>query len=98
MPGKDGIEATKAVSKQYPNIYVIVLSMYEDERFVYHLMENGANGYLLKNAEPMEIRRAIMEVYEKGYYLNNFVNRILLKRSHSRQKVVPSSQQRNHSE
>jgi len=53
-------------------------------------MENGANGYLLKNAEPMEIRRAVMEVYEKGYYLNNFVNRILLKRSHARQKVVPS--------
>jgi len=90
MPGKDGIEATKAVSKLYPNIYVVVLSMYEDERFVYHLMENGANGYLLKNAEPMEIRRAVMEVYEKGYYLNNFVNRILLKRSHARQKVVPS--------
>jgi DNA-binding NarL/FixJ family response regulator len=90
MPGKDGIETTKAVSKLYPNIYVIVLSMYEDERFVYHLMENGANGYLLKNAEPMEIRRAIMEVHEKGYYLNNFVNRILLKRSHARQKVVPS--------
>lgn len=90
MPGKDGIETTKAISKQYPKIYVIVLSMYEDERFVYHLMENGANGYLLKNAEPMEIRRAIMEVYEKGYYLNNFVNRILLKRSHARQKVVPS--------
>ena len=65
--------------------------MYEDERFVYHLMENGANGYLLKNAEPQEIRRAIMEVYEKGYYLNNFVNRILLKKSHSRQKVVPLS-------
>ena len=47
-------------------------------------------GYLLKNAEPVEIRRAIMEVSEKGYYLNNFVNRILLKKSHSRQKVVPS--------
>lgn len=90
MPGKDGIETTKAVSKQFPNIYVIVLSMYEDERFVYHLMENGANGYLLKNAEPIEIRRAIMEVHEKGYYLNNFVNRILLKRSHARQKVIPS--------
>ena len=52
--------------------------------------ENGANGYLLKNAEPQEIRRAIMEVFEKGYYLNNFVNRILLKKSHARQKVVPS--------
>ena len=66
MPGKDGIEATKAISKQFPQIKVLILSMYEDERFVYHLMENGANGYLLKNAEPQEIRRAIMEVYEKG--------------------------------
>jgi DNA-binding NarL/FixJ family response regulator len=67
-----------------------VLSMYEDERFVYHLMENGAHGYLLKNAEPQEIRKAIMDVHEKGYYLNNFVNRILLKRSHSKQKTIPS--------
>jgi len=90
MPGKDGIETTKLVSKLYPHIHVIVLSMYEDERFVYHLMENGANGYLLKNAEPQEIRKAIMDVYEKGYYLNNFVNRILLKRTHAKQKVVPS--------
>jgi DNA-binding NarL/FixJ family response regulator len=90
MPGKDGMEATKIISKQYPQIKIVVLTMYEDERFVYHMMENGANGYLLKNAEPQEIRRAIMDVYEKGYYLNNFVNRILLKRSHSRQKVVPS--------
>lgn len=90
MPGKDGIEATKIISKQYPHIHIIVLSMYEDERFVSHMMENGANGYLLKNAEPQEIRRAIMDVFEKGYYLNNFVNRILLKKSHAKQKVIPS--------
>jgi DNA-binding NarL/FixJ family response regulator len=89
MPLKDGIETTKILSKQYPHVNIIVLSMYEDERFVYHLMENGAHGYLLKNAEPQEIRRAIMEVHEKGYYLNNFVNRILLKRTH-KQNVVPS--------
>ncbi|MBS1760975.1 MAG: response regulator transcription factor [Bacteroidetes bacterium] len=90
MPGKDGIEATKTISKLYPEIKVLVLSMYEDERFVFHLMENGANGYLLKSAEPTEIRRAIMEVHEKGYYLSHFVNRILLKKSHARQKIVPS--------
>lgn len=90
MPLKDGIETTKVLSKQYPDIHVIVLSMYEDERFVSHMMENGANGYLLKNAEPQEIRRAIMDVFEKGYYLNNFVNRILLKKAHAKQKVVPS--------
>ena len=90
MPLKDGIETTKVLSKQYPQIHVIVLSMYEDDRFVSHMMENGANGYLLKNAEPQEIRRAIMDVFEKGYYLNNFVNRILLKKSHAKQKVIPS--------
>jgi DNA-binding NarL/FixJ family response regulator len=90
MPGKDGIETTKLLSKQYPHIHVIVLSMYEDERFVFHMMENGAHGYLLKNAEPQEIRKAIIDVHEKGYYLNNFVNRILLKRSHAKQKTVPS--------
>ncbi len=90
MPGTDGMEATKQISKKFPKIKVVVLTMYEDERFVYHMMENGANGYLLKNAEPQEIRRAIVDVHEKGYYLNNFVNRILLKRSHARQKIVPS--------
>lgn len=90
MPLKDGIETTKIVSKQYPHIYVLVLSMHEDERFVSHMMENGANGYLLKNAEPQEIRRAIMDVFEKGYYLNNFVNRILIKKAHAKQKALPS--------
>ncbi len=90
MPQKDGIETTKIISKQFPSMFVLVLSMYEDERFVSHLMENGANGYLLKNAEPQEIRKAIIDVYEKGYYLNNFVNRILIKKAHSKQKAIPS--------
>src|SRR6201990_1662244 len=90
MPLKDGIETTKVIARQYPNIHVIALTMYEDERFVSHMMEIGANGYLLKSADPAEIKKAIMEVMSKGYYLNNFVNRILLKKSHARQKVVPT--------
>jgi DNA-binding NarL/FixJ family response regulator len=90
MPVKDGIEATKTISKDFPNIHVIVLTMYEDERFVSHLMENGANGYLLKSADPSEIKKAILEVVAKGYYLNNFVNKVLLKKSHSRTKIIPS--------
>ncbi|MFM7672285.1 MAG: response regulator [Bacteroidota bacterium] len=89
MPGMDGIETTKALSQRFPDIKVLILTMYEDERFVYHLMENGANGYLLKNAEPQEIRKAIQEVMSRGYYLNQFVNRILLKKSHARAKVTP---------
>jgi len=90
MPGKDGIETTKIISKKYPHIHVLVLTMYEDERFVVHLMENGANGYLLKNSDPAEIKKAILEVKSKGYYLNNFVNRILLKKSHTKAKTLPT--------
>ncbi|QNA45376.1 response regulator transcription factor [Lacibacter sediminis] len=90
MPGKDGIETTKAVNKLYPDMHVLVLTMYEDERFVTHLMENGANGYLLKSSDPSEIKKAILEVFTKGYYLNNFVNRILLKKSHNKVKSIPT--------
>jgi DNA-binding NarL/FixJ family response regulator len=90
MPTKDGIETTKIVAKLYPHIHIIALTMYEDERFVSHMMEIGANGYLLKSADPSEIKKAIVEVATKGYYLNNFVNRILLKKSHTRAKVIPN--------
>ena len=90
MPGKDGIETTKEISKKYPDVKILIVTMYEDERFVSHLMENGANGYLLKNAEPSEIKKAIVEVVVRGYYLNNFVNRVLLKKSITRNKTIPS--------
>jgi DNA-binding NarL/FixJ family response regulator len=90
MPGKDGIETTKLISRNYPDIKVLIVSMYEDERFVHHLMENGAHGYLLKNAEPQEMLKAIIDVIEKGYYLNDFVNRILLRTAGQKQKNLPA--------
>ena len=90
MPGKDGIDTTKEVSRRFPDIKILILTMYEDERFVSHLMENGANGYLLKNADPVEIKKAILEVMVRGYYLNNFVNRVLLKKSTAKNKTIPS--------
>jgi len=90
MPGKDGIETTKYISAHYPDIHILILTMYEDEHFVVHLMENGANGYLLKSADPSEIKKAIVEVCAKGYYLSNFVNRILIKKSQQTSKFIPS--------
>lgn len=90
MPVKDGIETTKYISRHYPHISVIALTMHEEEKFVIHLMENGANGYLLKSTDPVEIKKAITEVVLKGYYLNNFVNRILIKKAHSKVKDFPS--------
>ncbi len=90
MPIKDGIDATKIISKNYPNIRVIILTMYEDERFVGHLMDCGAAGYLLKSTDPAEIKRAIMDVVRTGFYLNPFVNKVLIKKNYSKQKFNPT--------
>ncbi len=90
MPIKDGIDATKIITKNFPNIRVIILTMYEDERFVGHLMDCGAAGYLLKSTEPAEIKRALMDVMRTGFYLNPFVNKVLIKKSYGKQKFNPS--------
>ena len=90
MPIKDGIDATKIITKNFPGIRVIILTMYEDERFVGHLMDCGAAGYLLKSTEPSEIKRALMDVMRTGFYLNPFVNKVLIKKSYGKQKFNPS--------
>ncbi len=90
MPIKDGIDATKLITKNYPTIRVIILTMYEDERFVGHLMDCGAAGYLLKSTEPTEIKKAIMDVMRTGFYLNPFVNKVLIRKNYSKQKFNPS--------
>jgi len=64
--------------------------MYEDDKFIIHLMEIGANGYLLKNAEPDEIRKAIYAVHENGYYFNDLVNKALLKKLVLKNNIKPS--------
>jgi DNA-binding NarL/FixJ family response regulator len=89
MPVKDGIDTTKLITKNFPNIRVIILTMYEDERFVGHLMDCGA-GYLLKSTEPAEIKKAIMDVVRTGFYLNPFVNKVLIKKNYSKQKFNPT--------
>lgn len=90
MPVKDGIDTTKQITRDYPNIRVIILTMYEDERFVGHLMDCGAAGYLLKSTEPSEIKTAIMDVMSTGFFLNPFVNKILIKKNYSKQKFHPN--------
>jgi DNA-binding NarL/FixJ family response regulator len=93
MPFMDGMEATKAVRKKYPAIKVLVVTMYDDDKFIIHLMENGANGYLLKNAEPDDIRKSIYAVHENGYYFNDLVNKALLKKLVLKNNLKPSFNQ-----
>jgi len=93
MPIMDGMEATREVRKKYPAIKVLVVTMYEDDKFIIHLMENGANGYLLKNTEPEEIRKSIYAVHENGYYFNDVVNKALLKKLVLKNNLKPSFNQ-----
>ena len=90
MPIKDGIETTKYLNKHFPQVRILILTMFEDERFVGHLMDSGANGYLLKSTEPAEIKQAILDVMNTGFYLNNFVNRVLIKKNYAKQKFNPN--------
>lgn len=90
MPQKDGIDTTKMIAKNFPTVRVIILTMYEDERFVGHLMDCGAAGYLLKSTEPGEIKKAINDVARTGFYLNPFVNKVLIRKNFSKQKFNPN--------
>ncbi|MEN9572038.1 MAG: hypothetical protein RL172_3269 [Bacteroidota bacterium] len=90
MPLMDGMEATRHIRSNYPEVKVLVVTMYEDDKFIIHLMENGANGYLLKNSEPEEIRKAIYCVTENGYYFNDLVNKALLKKLVLKNQIKPS--------
>ena len=54
MPEMDGIEATKRLKILYPGIRILILSMEDDSQLVSLLVDEGVNGYLLKNADPDE--------------------------------------------
>lgn len=88
MPGMDGFEALKVLRADYPDIRVLMLTMQDDEQIIVLLMEAGANGYLLKNAEPEEITHAIEIVASQGYYFSDLVSAALLKRVVHSSKVA----------
>jgi DNA-binding NarL/FixJ family response regulator len=92
MPDMDGIEATQEIRNLFPELKIIVLTMHNDEPFVLHLMELGANGYLVKNAYPEEIIKAIYSVHETNYYFNELVSTTLLRKIATSRKYKPKYQ------
>ncbi|MDQ3551754.1 MAG: response regulator transcription factor [Bacteroidota bacterium] len=77
MPVLDGIEATKTLTKQFPGIGIIALSMFDDEFLIVDMLEAGAKGYLLKNAQKEEIFEAIRSVHNnETYYCNKTSTRL----------------------
>jgi two-component system, NarL family, response regulator DegU len=90
MPVMDGMQAMDRIRKEHPEVRVIVLSTHDEEKFITHLMELGANGYMLKTAEPDEIDTAIRSVAENGYYFSDLVSKMMLHGLLKKKQVNPT--------
>tara|TARA_R110001632_G_scaffold71817_1_gene166368 strand:+ start:5092 stop:5745 length:654 start_codon:yes stop_codon:yes gene_type:complete len=66
MPEMDGIKATEIIKKQHPQIKIIMLTMYDDDEYVFKAIKAGANGYLLKEIEAKKLHKSIHEVINNG--------------------------------
>ena len=74
MPDMNGLEATAVIAAKYPNIKVIILSMYASEEYVWQAFEAGAGGYLLKDAAPLELELSIRTVMNGSKYMSPVVS------------------------
>jgi DNA-binding NarL/FixJ family response regulator len=70
MPGLNGLEVARQLSKQTPQTKIIILSMYDDEGFVLEALSNGVSAYVLKDAGSPDLVQAIREVKEGHRYLS----------------------------
>jgi NarL family two-component system response regulator LiaR len=80
MPVMDGIEATKIIKEKHPGITILILTAYDDDQFIFSLLEAGAAGYLLKNIHHHELVEAIRSVYSGESVLHPSVARKVLNR------------------
>ena len=80
MPNIDGIEATRQIKVKYPKVAVLILSAYDDDQFVFSLLEAGAAGYLLKSVRGNELVNAIREVSAGESVLHPTIARKVLNR------------------
>lgn len=91
MPEIDGISAIEQIRREFEDIKIIVLSMYDDQQMISKMMEMGANAYLTKTTDPEEIYNAIVTCVEDDYYFNDLVNRAvmgkLLQKKNVRQNI-----------
>lgn len=69
-PGESGLIATGKISSDFPNTKIIILTMHDDEDYLFHVLKAGASGYVLKNAPDEELVSAIRTVYNGGTYIH----------------------------
>jgi DNA-binding NarL/FixJ family response regulator len=90
MPKLNGIEATRQIKLNNPEIAVLILTAYDDDEYVFGLLEAGASGYLLKTASGDTLIRAINAVYKNEPMLDPIIARKVLDRFRFPSKVQPT--------
>lgn len=66
MPGINGIDAVAMIKSKYPDVKILMQTIFEDDDKIFQSICNGAEGYILKNTPPEEILSALKEIYEGG--------------------------------
>lgn len=77
MPEMDGFETCKILKKQYPDLFIIIISQLTTKESIHKVMELGAHGFFTKNSDPVQLEEAINSVKNKGYYFGNELGTIL---------------------
>ncbi|WP_335695390.1 response regulator transcription factor [Spirosoma montaniterrae] len=83
MPEMDGFETADQLRQLYPSIRVLALSMTDREEHIVRMLRNGARGYLLKGCRSAELRRALDDVMDKGFYYSDFLTKQLIRSLHT---------------
>lgn len=78
MPGLNGLEATARISRDFPNVRVVMLSMYTNEEYVIQALRAGAAGYLLKDAAITELQLAVQAAVRGEMYLSPAISKRVL--------------------
>jgi DNA-binding NarL/FixJ family response regulator len=78
MPEIDGINGIQLLRKEYEDVRIIVLTMYDDQQMISKMMEMGANAYLVKTSDPEEIYQAILTCMNDDFYFNELVNKAVM--------------------
>ena len=69
-PGESGLIATSKIAESFPDTKILILTMYDDEEYLFHVLKNGAKGYILKNAPDEQLILAIRTVYKGETYVD----------------------------
>lgn len=74
MPEMDGYKTAQWLKVNHPGIKVLALSMYDNETAIIRMLKYGARGYILKDSEPIELKKAIQSLMEKGFFYSELVS------------------------